>query len=86
MITINLYHTDSEELIGTVAPVMPIDFDTFFDTIYDSFAQFHKSDEFEEMGDDYNIDDFIAYHNEHSEVKVERVDSYFVQLSKSDIE
>jgi len=29
MITINLYHTDSEELIGTVAPVMPIDFDTF---------------------------------------------------------
>lgn len=84
MQAITLHNTNTEEIIGMVTPVEPMDFDKFLDLVRESFIKFHKSDEF--MDGDYSIEDFVDYHNEHNEIKIDWVLNDFIQLGDSDIE
>lgn len=76
---VTLHHTDTEEIIGSVYPKKTIDFDDFYDEIYKTFSEYHKSDDFDYY---YDIDDFVEYHNNHSKIKIDSVVSDFIQLSE----
>lgn len=83
---ITLHDTDTEEVIGSVYPKEVIDypkevidFDDFYDEIYKTFSEYHKSDEFDEL---YDINDFVEYHNNNSKIKIDSVVSDYIQLSE----
>ena len=76
---ITLHHTDTEEIMGSVCPIGKINFDEFYDEIYKSFSNYHKSDEYDYF---YDIDDFVEYHNNNSEIKIDSVVSDYIQLSE----
>ena len=76
---VTLHHTDTEEVIGSVYPKEVIDFDDFYDEIYKSFSEYHKSDDYDYH---YDIDDFVEYHNDNSEIKIDSVVSDYIQLSE----
>lgn len=76
---ITLHHTDTEEVIGSVYPKEVIDFDDFYDEIYKSFSEYHKSDDYDYH---YDIDNFVEYHNNNSEIKIDSVVSDYIQLSE----
>ena len=75
---VTLHHTDTEEVIGSVYPKKVIDFDDFYDEIYKTFSEYHKSDDFDYY---YDIDDFVEYHNNNSKIKIDSVVSGYIQLS-----
>jgi len=79
MQTIILHHTDTEEIIGSVYPIGKINFDDFYDEIYKSFSEYHRSEEYDY---DYDIDDFVEYHNNNSKIKIDSVVSDHIQLSE----
>ncbi len=79
MQTIILHNTDTEEIMGSVYPIEKIDFPDFYDEIYKSFSNYHKSDDYDYY---YNIDDFVEYHNNNSKIKIDSVVSDYIQLSK----
>lgn len=74
---VTLHNTDTEEIMGSVYPVKSINFDKFLDGIRNSFIAFHKWSKFEE---DYTIEDFVDYHNNNSDMKIDWVVSDFIQL------
>lgn len=76
---VTLHHTDTEEVIGSVYPKKVIDFDDFYDEIYKTFSEYHKSDDFDYY---YDIDDFVEYHNNNSKIKIDSVVSDYIQLSE----
>ena len=76
---VTLHHTDTEEVIGSVYPKQVIDFDDFYDEIYKTFSEYHKSDDYDYY---YDIDDFVEYHNNNSEIKIDSVVSDYIQLSE----
>ena len=76
---ITLHHTDTEEVIGSVYPKQVIDFDDFYDEIYKTFSEYHKSDDYDYH---YDIDNFVEYHNDNSEIKIDSVVSDYIQLSE----
>lgn len=76
---ITLHHTDTEEVIGSVYPKEVIDFDDFYDEIYKTFSEYHKSDDYDYH---YDIDNFVEYHNDNSEIKIDSVVSDYIQLSE----
>lgn len=74
---ITLHNTDTEEIMGSVYPKEVIDFDDFYDEIYKTFSNYHKSDDFEDF---YDIDDFVEYHNNNSKIKIDSAISEYIQL------
>lgn len=78
MYTITLHNTETEEIVGLVAPVKEMDFDKFYDVIMESFVKFHKEPNFD---GDYSIDDFVDFHNENHPVQIDWVINDFIQLS-----
>lgn len=76
---ITLHHTDTEEVMGSVYPIEKIDFDDFYDEVYKTFSNYHKSDDFDDF---YDIDDFVEYHNDNSKIKIDSVVSDYIQLSE----
>lgn len=76
---ITLHHTDTEEIIGSVYPKEVIDFPHFYDEVYKTFSEYHKSDEYDYY---YDIDDFVEYHNNNSKIKIDSVVSDYIQLSE----
>ena len=74
---ITLHHTDTEEVIGSVYPTEVIDFDDFYDEVYKTFSNYHKSDEYDYH---YDIDNFVEYHNDNSKIKIDSVVSDYIQL------
>lgn len=74
-----LHHTDTEEVIGSVYPIEKIDFDDFYDEVYKTFSEYHKSDDFDYY---YDIDDFVEYHNNNSKIIIDSVLSDYIQLSE----
>lgn len=79
---ITLHHTDTGEIIGSVYPIEKINFDDFYDEIYKSFSEYHKSEEYDYH---YDIDDFVEYHNNNSEIKIDSVVSDYIQLSQQEV-
>lgn len=76
---ITLHHTDTEEVMGSVYPKEVIDFDDFYDEVYKTFSNYHKSDDFDYY---YDIDDFVEYHNNNSKIIIDSVVSDYIQLSE----
>lgn len=76
---ITLHHTDKEEVMGSVYPIEKIDFDDFYDEVYKTFSNYHKSDEYDYH---YDIDNFVEYHNDNSKIKIDSVVSDYIQLSE----
>lgn len=76
---ITLHHTDTEEVMGSVYPIEKIDFDDFYNEVYKTFSEYHKSDDFDYY---YDIDDFVEYHNDNSKIKIDSVVSDYIQLSE----
>lgn len=76
---VTLHHTDTEEVMGSVYPIEKIDFDDFYNEVYKTFSEYHKSDDFDYY---YDIDDFVEYHNDNSKIKIDSVVSDYIQLSE----
>lgn len=76
---VTLHHTDTEEVMGSVYPIEKIDFDDFYDEVYKTFSNYHKSDEYDYH---YDIDNFVEYHNDNSKIKIDSVVSDYIQLSE----
>lgn len=76
---ITLHHTDTEEEIGSVYPKEVINFNDFYDEVYKTFSEYHKSDDFDYY---YDIDDFVDYHNNNSKIKIDSVVSAYIQLAE----
>lgn len=74
---VTLHNTDTEEIMGSVCPVIPISFDEFLEGVRNTFTAFHEWDKFEE---DYTIEDFVDYHNNNSDMEIDWVVSDFIQL------
>ena len=64
---ITLHHTDTGEIIGLQFILLKINFPDFYDEIYKSFSEYHKSEEYDYH---YDIDDFVEYHNNNSKIKL----------------
>ena len=76
MQAIYIHDTETEEIIGLVSPVEPIDFNKFEDEVIRTWTKFNS----EELDFNYDIEDFVEYHNENSTVKIESVFTGYIQL------
>ena len=88
MQTITLHNTETEEIIGMIYPMNnTINFNVFFDKIWESFIAFHKTGNCDEFNDgDYSIEDFVDYHNiNNPDMKIDCVVNEYIQLSDEDI-
>ena len=84
MQTIVLHNTDTEEIIGMITPTETCNFPDLYDVVKQSFIDFHKSESFNDG--DYSIEDFVEWHNENNEIKIDWVVSDFIQLSDDEVE
>jgi hypothetical protein len=75
MQNIILHDTESQEIIGYVQPIKPIDYHRYYDEVYRMWVKFDRVKEI-----DYSIEDFVDYHNENSEIKIDYMISDFIQL------
>ncbi len=80
---VNIHNTESEALEGTVYPLVKVNFDDFVNIVRKSFIEFHKSDSYNEG--DYSIEDFVDYHNENNEIKIDWCVGDYIQLSEKEI-
>ena len=81
--SITLYDTETEEIVGMVVPIEVINIDDFYDVIRKSFIDLHRSEYYKDGFDD--IVDFVEFHNETNDVKIDWIFNEFIQLSKKDI-
>ena len=72
-----IHDTETEEIIGMVSPVEKMNFDEFEDEVYTSWVSFNSNPENTE---DYEIEDFVDFHNANSSIEIESVVSDFIQL------
>lgn len=79
MYCITLHDTETEEVIGLVTPIEKMNFDTFEDLIRKSWTAFQPYLR-DELESDYSIEDFVEWHNENNEVKIDWVLNEFIQL------
>ena len=84
MQTITLHDTETEEIIGQITPTEKVDFILLYDTVKESYISFHKTEEFN--NGDYSIEDFVEWHNQNNEIKIDWVLNDFIQLSGEDVE
>ena len=80
---INIHNTESEALEGTIYPLVKVNFNDFVNIVRKSFIEFHKSDSYNDG--DYLIEDFIDYHNENNEIKIDWCVGDYIQLSEKEI-
>jgi hypothetical protein len=83
MYGITLHYTDTEEIMGTVIPlVYPEKFPNapaVFDEVYRTFKMFNeKYDDFGELDDP--IEDFVEFHNDNSELPITSMAIDYIQL------
>jgi len=76
MQAIYIHDTETEEIVGLVSPLKKIDFDKFQDDVYTSWVSFNSND----LAEDYNIEDYVDFHNQHSEMKIDSVLTDYIQL------
>jgi hypothetical protein len=76
MQAITLHDTETEEIVGTVYPLTSINFNNFFDNIYNSWKNFCS----EGLDEDYSIEDFVEFHNNREEVQIDYVVMDYIQL------
>lgn len=79
MYCITLHDTETEEIIGLVTPVVETAFDKFSDFIRESWTKFQPYLR-DELDSDYSIEDFVEWHNENNEVKIDWVLNDYIQL------
>ena len=73
---VTLHSTETEEIVGHVAPIEPMDIDKFDDILRVSWERYEKEcDE-----DDYCIEGFVEFHNENYDTKIDWVVGSFIQL------
>lgn len=76
---ITLHHPQNEDVLGLVAPVEnKHDFTKFFDAVWKTWEQFNRELDIDACDD--VIEDFVEFHNENSEIKIESVINEFIQL------
>lgn len=80
---IQLNNTETEDVVGFVTTVEKMDFMKFIDLALESFKKFHKSEQFNDG--DYTIEDFVDYHNENNDVKIDWVLYDYIQLSEKSL-
>lgn len=74
---ITLHNTETEEIVGHVAPVIPMDFDRFDDLMRLTWKEFQTTHE------DFSIEDFVEWHNEqYPKNQIDWVIGDFIQLSE----
>lgn len=79
MYCIKLHDTETEEIIGMVHPIQVMDFDKFLDLIRESWTKFQPYLR-DELDSDYSIEDYVEWHNENNEVKIDWVLYDSIQL------
>jgi len=75
MYAIALHDTETEEIMGYVHPIHPLNMDTFDDNLRSSWTAYQEVKE-----DDYCIEDFIDWHNENHEMLIDYLIVDFIQL------
>lgn len=73
---VTLHSTDSEDIIGHVAPIEPMDIDKFDDILRVSWKAYEQQAD----DDDYGIEGFVEFHNENYEPQIDYVIGSFIQL------
>lgn len=79
MYCITLHDTETEEIIGMVAPVKTMNFPDFEKLIRESWTAFQPYLH-DELESDYSIEDYVEWHNENYEVKIDWVLNEFIKL------
>jgi hypothetical protein len=79
MYVVTLHDTETEDIIGLVTPEEPMNFTKFMDLIRKSWTDFQPYLR-DVLESDYSIEDFIDWHNENNEVKIDWVLNEFIQL------
>lgn len=79
MFVIILHDTETEDIIGMVTPKVLMNFGTFEDLIRKSWTLFQPYLR-EELESDYSIEDFVEWHNESYDIKIDWVLNDFIQL------
>lgn len=73
---VTLHSTETEEIVGHVAPIEPMDIDKFDDVLRVSWADYEKQAD----DDDYCIEGFVEFHNKNYEPQIDWVVESFIQL------
>ncbi len=71
-----IHNTETEEVFGIVSPLEKVDFDKLDDEVRRTWKDFDSDEE----NEDSSIEDFVDYHNENSEMKIDWVLTEFIQL------
>lgn len=79
MFCITLHDTETEIIIGMVAPVETMNFNTFEDLIRKSWTAFQPY-MLNKLNSEYSIEDYVEWHNTNYEVKIDWVLNEFIQL------
>lgn len=79
MYCIILNDTQTEEMIGLVTAVVPMNFPEFENLIRESWTKFQPYLR-DELESDYSIEDFTEWHNLNNEVQIDWVLSDSIQL------
>jgi len=73
---LTIHDSESEDIIGHVTPEKEVDFPKFDDEVRRTWKKFND----EGLSEDYSIEDFVDFHNENSEMKIDYVVADFIQL------
>ena len=70
---ITIHLTGDEEILGSVTPVTPINFTIFDEEVRRTWKMFHTNQ-------NISIEDFVEFHNVHSDIKIDYIVMDFIQL------
>lgn len=71
-----IHDSETEEPIGLVSPLLEVDFTIFDNKVRATWQKFNNDG----LAEDYSIEDFVDFHNENSDLKIDWVISDFIQL------
>lgn len=74
MLILTIHYTESEEVFGMVYAVTKTSFDDFDNEVRRTWKTF------EEENEDFSIEDYVEYHNDNSNIKIDWPVHDFIQL------
>ena len=75
---ISLHDTETEEIIGHVAPINPMNIDDFDNILRESWKEYDGLHN--DVDDDITIEDFVEWHNNNYDTQIDYVIGSFIQL------
>jgi hypothetical protein len=76
MKAIRLHDRNTEAIVGTIYTQSEVHSVKFFNEVYRTWKDFNN----EMYEDDFDIHDFVEYHNRHSDIEIDSLECDFIQL------